>query len=342
MTATSNRTPELDLDRVARYLTESVPDLHVAEISASLIAGGRSNLTFALDVGSHRWVLRRPPLGHVLETAHDMAREYRAIEALASSVVPVPQPVVYCSDAGVIGAPFYVMSRLEGRIFREPDQLAPLGPKRARAISTRLVDTLADLHSLDPAELGLEDFGRPEGYLQRQVRRWSRQLESSRSRPLAGADELVELLQRTPPPTERVGLVHGDYKLDNLMIDDSDQVVGILDWEMATLGDPVTDLALLAVYRRLGELPNQKPDAYSAPGFLTFEEMLERYRRRVDVIPAHMAFYLGLAHFKLAAIAESIHFRHISGLTSGDGFDAIGELTQPLIRAGVAAIRGEL
>ena len=187
--------PGLDLDRFGPWFAQACPGEATGPLTGSLIAGGKSNLTYVVTDGRSEWVVRRPPLGHVLATAHDMAREYRVMTALRDTAVPVPRTFALCDDEEVLGAQFYVMERVHGTPYRTAAELAPLGPERTEAISRRAVETLATLHTVDPAAVGLADFGRPEGFLERQVRRWKKQLDSSRSRDLAGADELHALLE---------------------------------------------------------------------------------------------------------------------------------------------------
>lgn len=191
--------PGLDLDRLRALLERERPGLVHGPLTGRLIEGGRSNLTYALCDDRSKWVVRRPPLGHVLATAHDMRREHRVISALYPTRVPVPRPVLLCEDEEVLGAPFYVMEFVEGTPYRTAGQLAPLGPERTRDAVLSLVDTLVELHAVDPAQVGLADFGRPEGFLDRQLRRWGKQLDASRNRDLAGIDELHAALGRALP-----------------------------------------------------------------------------------------------------------------------------------------------
>ncbi|GAA5039427.1 phosphotransferase family protein [Thermocatellispora tengchongensis] len=333
--------PGVDLKRLADWFSAARPGVGGRLLSARLIPGGKSNLTYEVGDGERSWVLRRPPLGHILDTAHDMGREYRVMSALAGTGVPVPATYALCTDDSVIGAPFYIMEKVEGTPFRNAADLAPLGPERVRTISLRLVDTLAALHDVDPATVGLADFGRADGFLDRQVRRWSAQLEASRSRDLPAAGELRGLLASQVPAQSAPGIVHGDYRLDNVLVDRNDRPAAIIDWEMATIGDPVTDLALLIVYQRLSRLTGGDlvSDAASAPGYLTEDEVRNRYRSRGGRDPAHFGFYLGLAAYKLAAIVEGIHYRHLRGRTVGAGFDGIGALTEPLLEIGLASLK---
>lgn len=328
----------LDLDRLRVCLDEVRPGLVQGDLTASLIVGGLSNLTYRVFDGVSQWVVRRPPLGHVLETAHDMGREYRVISALHGRGVPVPQPVVLVEDADILGAPFYVMEFVEGHVYYSADDLAPLGPARTRAVAEAMVDVLADLHTLDVASVGLGDFGKPDGFLERQVRRWARQLEGSRSREVPGIDELAGELARSVPTDSAPGLVHGDYRIDNLLVDDDDRVAAVVDWEMATLGDTLTDLGLLVVYQRLSRERVLIGDAATAPGYPTEDELLNRYAERSGRGLANMGFYVALASFKLAVILEGIHLRHFQGQTIGTGFDEVGDFVIPLVESGRAAL----
>ncbi len=309
-----------------------------------MITGGKSNLTYTLSAGSRDYVVRRPPLGHVLATAHDMGREYRVMAALAPTNVPVPQMIAHCEDTGVIGAPFYVMEKVAGTPYGRASQLEPVGPERTRAITERMVDTLVALHAVDYAAVGLADFGRPDGYLGRQVARWKKQLEASTSRDLPGMDELVAHLESNLPASGDGTIVHGDFRLDNLLVDDSDQVTAVLDWEMSTLGDPLTDVAVLLAYQQIAEIAPREgaaivTDAPLAPGYLTRDEVLARYAEQSGRDVSDIGFHLALAFFKLAVILEGIHYRHSHGQTVGAGFDGIGDMIVPLIAAGRAASR---
>ncbi|MER7005070.1 phosphotransferase family protein [Dactylosporangium sp. NPDC000555] len=335
--------PGLDLSRLRSYLGDKAPGLVGEPLTAELVAGGRSNLTYVLN---EVFVLRRPPLGHVLATAHDMAREFRVISALGATAVPVPEALLLCEDAGVIGAPFYVMARVPGVVLRHRDQTDPLGDDGRRRVAFAMMDTLAELHLVDPAAVGLAEFGRPEGFLRRQVRRWSRQLASSRSRDLPAADALRDRLAATVPATGRTGIVHGDYRLDNLIVDpDTLRVAAVLDWEMATIGDPLTDLGLLLAYwnvlDRVRTGPNPIADGLGpAAGFPSGDELLGRYARSAP-LSDDLHWYVGMACYKLAVVLEGIHYRYTRGQTVGAGFDEIGQLVPPLLEEGIAAINGE-
>lgn len=342
MMTTDGSPPGLDIQALGTWLAREVPGVG-AELHATLIAGGKSNLTYVVSDGANEWIVRRPPLGHVLATAHDMAREYRVMTALKATRVPVPRTFAMCTDRSVLGADFYVMERCGGTPYRRAAQLESLGRDRTRAISERLVDTLATLHAVEPESVGLGEFGRAEGFLNRQVARWKKQLDASHSRDLPAADELHRRLAVSVPAESAAGIVHGDFRLDNVLINDADQVTAVLDWEMATLGDPLTDLALMLVYSRLGTHAEGGGaefvgNAAAAPGFLDEAGVLERYSRLSDRDMSGFGFYLGLATFKLAAILEGIHFRHLAGQTVGDGFAEVGDTIHPLLDAGLQAL----
>ncbi|RKT55009.1 phosphotransferase family protein [Saccharothrix australiensis] len=329
--------PGLDPVALAAYLGTS-------PLSAELIPGGRSNLTYRVTDGTRRWVLRRPPLGHVLATAHDMAREHRVIAALADTDVPVPAVELLCEDPSVIGAPFYLMEEVPGVALRHRDQCPWLTPPQAAALSRRLVDVLADLHAVDPDAVGLGDFGRPDGFLRRQVVRWGKQLDASRGRDLPGIDELRDRLAATVPASRRASVVHGDYRLDNVLVTpDPVDIAAVLDWEMATLGDPLADLGLLHVYwTGVGAEDDPITGTVSAlPGFASADDLVQRYAERSGADVSGLGWYTAFGCFKLAVILEGIHFRFTTGKTVGAGFEQLGRLTLPLVRQGLAATARE-
>ena len=335
----------LDLPALRTWFDQEAPGLLDGPLEATLITGGKSNLTYAVTDGTREVIVRRPPLGHVLATAHDMSREYRVMSALAGSDVPVPT-TYGLADESVIGAPFYVMERVSGTPYNRASQLEALGAARTKNITERLVDTLVSLHAVDYEAVGLGDFGRPDGYLERQVRRWKKQLDASRSRELPGMDELIARLE-SPPTSGDATIVHGDFRLDNVLVEDQpptgDVVTAVLDWEMSTLGDPLTDVALLLAYQELAEAgagslgSGMVTDAALAPGYLSRDEVLQRYALGSGRDVSDIDFHVALAFFKLAVILEGIHYRYINGQTLGEGFAGIGDLIEPLIQAGLRA-----
>jgi aminoglycoside phosphotransferase (APT) family kinase protein len=335
----------LDLGALEGFLRSSgavrnPADRPYGELHAALIAGGKSNLTYRVTDGVHDWVVRRPPLGHVLATAHDMAREHRVMSALSATTVPVPEMVALCEDPAVMGVPFYVMQFVEGAVLRRTAQSADLSDDQRADIAHRLVDTLADLHAVDPATVGLSDFGHPAGFLERQVRRWTAQLERSLTREVPGFPELATALAACVPQSQRASIVHGDYRLDNVLIGQDQRIRAVLDWEMATLGDPLCDLGLLPVYATpaAGVAGVVSDGMGPHNGFPSMDTLVERYAARTGLDVTPLPWYIALGYYKLAVICEGIHARHLAGQTVGPGFDRIGELVPPLVAAGSAAL----
>ncbi|MGZ4602001.1 MAG: phosphotransferase family protein [Kineosporiaceae bacterium] len=337
--------PGLDVPAVAAWLDAQRPGLLAGRPTAVLVPGGRSNLTYILDDGSRHFVLRRPPLGHVLATAHDMSREHRVLSALHGTLVPVPEPLALCTDADVTGAPFYVMAFVDGVVLRRREDIAPLPEDGRRQLVDAMMDVLADLHGVHPEDVGLGDFGRPEGFMARQLRRWARQLDSSRSRDLPGIDEFLASLEASVPMGGDGTIVHGDYRLDNLIVagpaePDAYAVRAVLDWEMATLGDPLADVGLLIAYwDGLGASDDPVvapigPAAGLPPGSTLVARYAERSGRDVSRLPWYVAF----GFFKIAAILEGIHYRHLHGQTVGGGFDRIGDIVPGLVADGRQAL----
>ena len=332
----------INYERVSRYFAEHVPGGDT-ELRFEFLSGGRSNLTYLVRGGGRTWVLRRPPLGHVLPTAHDMAREYKVLRGVTQAGFPAPTPIALCEDPTVNDYPFYVMDYREGVIVAEslPEGFATR-PEERRAMSIALVDTLAKLHAIDYNAVGLSDFGRPEGYLERQVRRWSQQWERSETRPLPEINEVIRRLKNSIPPHSDATIVHGDYRFGNLILDPTNpgRVVAVLDWEMSTLGDPLTDLG----YTLLGWTePNDPPEVIAGgstitqqEGFLTRAEVIQEYGQRSGRSVEFVDFYLVLAAYKLAVIVEGIWARHLKGQTVGEGFEGYGERVEHLARRALA------
>lgn len=337
--------PGLDLDAFVAWFATQQPGTG-SDWSASLVSGGKSNLTYTVTDGTGEWIVRRPPLGHVQATAHDMRREFTVMSALAGTDVPVPTTYVFCDDHAVLGADFYVMEKVDGTPYREAAQLEAVGAEATTSLVREMVDVLAHLHTVDPLAVGLGDFGRPEGFLARQVKRWGRQMEGSRTRDLPDADRLLaHLSSHVPDDDGTAAIVHGDYRLDNLLAvpGEPHPVRAVVDWEMSTLGDPLTDLALLVVYDRVAEMVPALgvSNASEAHGYPSPDTLVAWYADArgldADALSSAMAFHLGLAHYKLAAILEGIHHRFTAGQTVGGGFDHIGEAVEPLLAAGLRA-----
>ena len=337
--------PGLDLARLGDYLRHAEPMLAADSLTAELARGGRSNLTYFVTTSSgQEFVLRRPPLGHVQATAHDMAREYRVMSALSATDVAVPRTFHLCTDVEVLGTPFYLMERVVGEVIQTEKQTSALGTDRARMISENVIDTLVALHACEPDQIGLSDFGRIEGFLERQVSRWSKQLEGSRSRDISGIDELLKKLFSRIPTTKRNSIVHGDFRLDNCIINANDEVAAVVDWEMATLGDSFTDLGLFVVYwDGLSQIVGNPVANGIKPeyGFPTAADLLQRYATKSESELSQIEWYIAFGYFKLAVILEGIYLRFSQGQTVGSGFAEIGPLVEPLVSCGHRALRGE-
>jgi aminoglycoside phosphotransferase (APT) family kinase protein len=334
----SEPVPGIQHERVARFVLERVPGA-APPVAFALISGGRSNLTYRVTAGKHVYALRRPPLGHVIATAHDMKREYRVLAALADTAVPVPRPLALCEDASVNDAPFYVMEFRDGVVLQDrvPDGFLR-GPEDGRRISQALVDTLATLHAVDYRAVGLADFGRPDGYLARQVERWSKQWEANRTAPLPEIEALLARLARALPASPPATIVHGDYRLGNMALDRNDpgRIAAIFDWEMATLGDPLADLGYTLIYwTEAGEQAAGGVEATAVtarPGFFTRAELIEAYAKASGRDLSAIDFYQVLALTKLAVISEGIYKRFTLGKTVGADFEGLKRMTEPLAR----------
>ena len=349
--------------RLASWLNDHVPGGPVELTDIQLIAGGRSNLTYRLTVsglgaapgpgaepgpeaapgpgaeGTRLLVLRRPPLGHVLPTAHDMSREFRVLSALAGTRVPVAPLVASCTDDEVIGAPFYVMEYVPGVVLRTRADTKALTEAQAADLSRRLAEMLAAIHGVDVNRVGLGDLGRGAGYLRRQLDRWQRQWELSATQDRPGYTQLVERLTAALPAEGQTTLVHGDYRLDNVLVtlDPQPRITAVVDWEMATLGDPLADLGLTLVYWTEageegwlgsgGETTGTRgvtADATASPGFWTRAEFAAEYARLTGRDVSRIGYYVAFGYFKLAVVLEGIHARYQQGKTVGEGFEQEG------------------
>lgn len=340
---------------VGDYLAAQLGDDRWRDCSLSLISGGKSNLTFVVTSGAGGVVLRRPPLSTVLPTAHDMRREHRVMTGLWDTPVPVPRTLALCTDEEVLGAPFYVMERVAGHIIRDA---LPAGyadePAQRRAIGEGLIDVLAVLHDVDPAAHGLGDYGKPAGYLDRQVKRWTMQWEATpepeETNDGPDLDRLAKRLAESMPGQPTGPIVHGDYRLDNCLLDPHTpgKVAAVLDWELSTLGDPMADLGLLYVYwpessdgdGRLSTLA--VGSVTMLDGFPTRNELFERYAQRTGRDLSALPWYVGFGAFKLAVVCAGVAARGRAGAMIGEGFVEMVQRIAPLVSLGHAALDGKL
>ncbi|MFV8048693.1 phosphotransferase family protein [Mycobacterium sp. 48b] len=333
----------LDLTALDRHLrSEGVA--RNGELRAELIAGGRSNLTFRVRDDASAWVLRRPPLHGLTPSAHDMAREYKVVAALAGTAVPVARAVTMSNDDSVLGAPFQMVENVEGQVVRSADELAALGDEQVISNSVdALIHVLADLHAVDPEAVGLGDFGKPAGYLERQVRRWGSQWDLVRLPDDPRDDDVKRLHQAladSVPAQSRNSIVHGDYRIDNTILDAQDptKVLAVLDWELSTLGDPLSDAALMCVYRDpMFNLILSMEAAWSSPQMPSADDLANRYSVQSGQELAHWDFYMALAYFKAAIIAAGIDFRARQG-SEAPGGTSVGAAVAPAIASGLRAI----
>ena len=303
-------------DKVEGWLVANIPGA-TAPFSYTQIAGGHSNLTFKVDdAAGNAYVLRRPPLGHRLASAHDMRREHRIIAGLANTNVPVAPALGLCTDESINELPFYVMQFVNGHVVRDKvTAQAVLGEAGCLRASESIVDTMAAIHAVDLKASGLNDLGKHEGYIARQLKRWHGNILEQRTRDLPLVDSVYEDLLKRIPEQGDATIVHGDYRLDNTMVDSSGNVIAVLDWEICTLGDPMADLGLLMVY---WTGPNDESSAWSnsvctAPGFLNRADLAQRYAEKSGRNISHLDFYVAFAYWKLACIIEGVYARYVGG-----------------------------
>ena len=312
-------------------------------LTFELIAGGHSNLTYRVDdAAGHRFVLRRPPLGHVLATAHDMSREHKIISALGPTDVPVAPALGLCTDEAVNGAPFYVMAFVDGLVLRDAAAAQSLTPEARRSAGLSIADTLARIHAVDPDAVGLGDLGKKEGYIARQLKRWYGQFQQSQTRELPRVDEVHDALAARIPDQGPAAIVHGDYRLDNCMTDTDGNVIAVLDWEICTLGDPLADVGLLMVYWT--EASDASPMLLTAPtaveGFLSRKEVLDRYAEASGRDLSHIDFYIAFGYWKLACIVEGVYARYVGGAMGSDasGFEGFAVQVERCAEAAADAV----
>ena len=314
----------IDLEKVTAWLGANIDGL-TTPVEFTLIAGGRSNLTYLVtDAAGQKYVLRRPPLGHVLATAHDMAREHRIIAAVGRTGVPVPRALGLCTDEAVNGAPFYVMSHVEGEVLDSAEKAALLDPSLREAASHHLIDVMAELHAVDVDAVGLGDLARRDGYIERQLKRWRSQWENSKTRELPAIDEVEKRLSAHVPVQQGVVIAHGDYRFGNCLTDvKKGRIAAVLDWELCTLGDPLADLGYLGVYWSDGPSSALRAnDPTPAGGFPTYASLVERYARTTGRDVSGVNYYVAFSCWRLAVISEGVYARYLHGaMGKQDGID---------------------
>ncbi len=328
---------------VGRWLNDNI-DGFTSPYSYSLIAGGRSNLTYKVtDSAGRHVVLRRPPLGHVLATAHDMAREHRIVSAIGSSSVPVPRTLGICTDLSVNDAPFYVMSFVEGVVLDSPTKGETLQTPLRRVASGHLIDVLADLHSLDVDDIGLGDLAKRTGYIERQVKRWTTQWENSKTRDLSAIDEVARILANNIPPQQGVVVAHGDYRFGNCLTDiATGQIVAVLDWELCTLGDPLADLGYIGVYWTDNGHPLlREVDPSGIEGFPKYAELVQRYADKTGRDVSNVGYYRAFSSWRLAIISEGVFARFTKGAMGDTDQDTavMKASTEVLAESALQAVR---
>jgi aminoglycoside phosphotransferase (APT) family kinase protein len=330
---------ELDLAKLEPFLRNHFP-VETGPLVVRQFPSGHSNLTYSVHLGARELVLRRPPFGSKVRSAHDMGREFRVLSKLHSAYPPAPEVLLYCDDDSVLGAPFYMMEPIRGIILRRnlPAGLE-FSAETARRLSESFLDNLAVLHGLDYAAIGLADLGKPQGYLERQVRGWTERYYGSKTHDYLEVEEISAWMAGHIPSTSGAALVHNDYKYDNLVLDPNNltKIVGVLDWEMCTIGDPLSDLGTALAYWVDAEDPEDlqkiRWGPTSLPGNMTRAQLLQRYAQATGHDVSGMDFYLTFARFKIAVIIQQIYYRYHVGLTKDDRFASMPGIVALLLRA---------
>lgn len=342
-----------DVDAVPRpaieaYLRHVLPDLAKDAVARlAQFPGGYSNLTFAVDVGGRELVLRRPPIGANVRGGHDMVREYRVLRALAEAGIAAPRPIALCNDASILGAPFYLMERVTGAVLRGPERATHLPPASLRRLGERLIDTLADLRAVDVVAAGLSDLGRPEGYIARQVAGWAQRYAAAQTDALTDMDRVGAWLAAHLPAEGPPALLHNDFKHDNIVVDPADptRILAILDWEMATLGDPRMDLGTtLAYWSEAGDAQALRDFNVTAlPGNLTRAEVVARYEQRTGRAIGELLFFYAFGLYKVGVIVQQLYARYRRGVTRDPRFAGLLDLERAMAAMASAALeRGRI
>ena len=336
---------ELGLIKLEPFLRSHFPG-EGADLSVAQFPGGHSNLTYSVQLGARQMVLRRPPFGSKVKSAHDMRREFHVLSKLHDAYVLAPKALLYCDDSSILGAPFYLMQPISGIILhRDPPPGLVFTPDSAHRLCKSFIDNLARLHSIDFAAIGLADLGKPQGYLERQVRGWIERYYGSKTHNLPEVPQISEWLPANMPSSSHASLIHNDYKLDNLILDPHDltRIIGVLDWEMCTLGDPLSDLGTtLAYWVEAGDsddLHKMRWGPTNYPGSMTRDELVQHYARASSHAVSNMVFYVVFARFKVAVIVQQIYYRYHVGLTKDPRFAAMPELVRTLLRSSMQSAK---
>ena len=330
---------ELDLRKLEPHLRQRFPG-DTGSLQVRQFPSGHSNLTYSLHLGAREMVLRRPPFGSKVKSAHDMGREFRVLSQLHSAYTPAPKVLFYCDDDSILGAPFYVMEPIHGIILRK--DLPPgleLNPEKARRLSESFIENLIRLHNVDYGAVGLSDLGKPKGYLERQVRGWTERYYGSKTHDYLEVEKIAAWMRERIPSTRDVSLIHNDYKYDNIVLDAAEptKIVGVLDWEMCTIGDSLADLGTTLAYwidaTDPEEMQQLRWGPTTHPGSFTRSEVVHFYSQKTGRDVSDIAFYVVLARFKLAVIVQQIYYRYSQGLTTDDRFVAMPDRIKMILRA---------
>lgn len=330
---------ELALAKLEPFLRSHLQD-EAGHFSVTQFPSGHSNLTYCVQLGDRQMVLRRPPFGSKVKSAHDMGREFHVLSKLHDTYPPAPKVLLYCDDDSILGAPFYLMEPISGIILRrDPPPGLPFEPKTARQLCESFIDNLARLHNIDYASVGLADLGKPQGYLERQVRGWTERYHGSKTHDLPEIAQISEWMERNVPSMNGAALIHNDYKFDNVILHPNDltKIIGVLDWEMCTLGDPLSDLGTALAYwveaEDSDDLQKLRWGPTNYPGSMTRKELVERYAHVSGRDVSNMVFYVVFARFKVAIIVQQIYYRYHVGLTKDPRFAAMHEGVRTLLRS---------
>ncbi|MCD6296196.1 MAG: phosphotransferase family protein [Deltaproteobacteria bacterium] len=337
----------LDALKIEGFLKDTISGLR-GNLTVSQFPSGYSNLTYLLTIGDREWVLRRPPFGKKAKTAHDMGREYRILKALKPVFPYCPKPIAYTEDTSIIGSPFYVMERLRGIILRKdlPPDLS-FTPEEARQLCEKLLDVQIQLHAIDYKKIGLENYGKPKGYVERQVVGWSDRYRAARTDDAPDCEKIMAWIQENmPPDCDRPGIIHNDYRFDNAVLDAKNpmKIIGILDWEMATIGDPFMDLGNSLAYWVQSDDPAEMQLMRVAPtnmeGALTRKEIIRQYSEKSGRLIENFEFYYCFGLFRLAVIAQQIYYRYYHGQTKDERFKTLIHMVRVLDKTAHAVIKG--